>query len=168
MANAMSDSTSTTELRMTWESAAPSWAKWEAKLSSGLADATETLIDIAGVKPGMRALDLACGAGVQTLRLAERVGPEGAVVACDISPTMLDHVRQNATRIGLQNIATMEAPAEELSEAEGPVDATICRLGLMLFASPRKALESVHRVLKPGARFAALVFTTPGNNPFMA
>jgi hypothetical protein len=41
-------------------------------------------------------------------------------------------------------------------------------LGLMLFPSPREALEAVQCVLKPGARFAALVFTTPANNPFMA
>lgn len=164
----MTNSTSTAELRTTWESAAPGWAKWETKLSAGLADATEALIDMAGVRPGLRALDLACGAGAQTLRLAERVGPEGAVVACDISPTMLEHVRQNAARIGLQNIATLETAAEELSQAQGPFDAAISRLGLMLFASPRKALESVQRVLKPGARFGALVFTTPASNPFMA
>ena len=164
----MTNSTSTAELRTTWESAASGWAKWEAKLSAGLTEATEALIDMAGVKPGMRALDLACGAGVQTLRLADRVGPEGAVVACDISPTMLEHVRQSATRAGLENVATVESPAEELSETQDPFDAAICRLGLMLFASPQKALESVQRVLKPGARFAALVFTTPANNPFMA
>ena len=135
---------------------------------SGLADATEALIDMAGVRPGMRALDLACGAGAQTLRLAKRVGSDGEVVACDISPTMLQHVRQGAARAGLENIATVESPAEELSTTQEPLDAAICRLGLMLFTSPQKALESVQRVLKPGARFAALVFTTPANNPFMA
>ena len=149
-------------------SAAPGWAKWEARFSAGLSEATDTLIDMAGVGPGMRALDPACGAGVQTLRLAERVGPQGAVVACDISPTMLEHVRENAARAGLRNIATLETSAEGLSEAPGPFDAAICRLGLMLFSSPQKALASVQRVMKPGARFSALVFTTPAKNPFMA
>jgi hypothetical protein len=55
-----------------------------------------------------------------------------------------------------------------LDEMQTPFDASISRLGLMLFPSPRGALEAVRRVLRSGARFAALVFTTPANNPFMA
>ena len=47
-------------------------------------------------------------------------------------------------------------------------DPVICRLGLMLFPSPSRALAAVRRVLRPNARFAALVFTTPAANPFMA
>jgi SAM-dependent methyltransferase len=81
---------------------------------------------------------------------------------------MLEHVRGNAARAGLQNVETLECAAEDLKEPEARFDASICRLGLMLFPSPRKALEAVRRALKPGARFAALVFTTPANNPFMA
>ena len=54
------------------------------------------------------------------------------------------------------------------TKCQAPFDASICRLGLMLFPSPAEALLAVQRVLKPGARFAALVFTTPANNPFVA
>ena len=63
------------ELRKTWENAAPGWAKWEQVFSAGLSDATDTLIDMAGIQPGMRVLDLACGAGSQTIQTAKRVGP---------------------------------------------------------------------------------------------
>jgi SAM-dependent methyltransferase len=77
-------------------------------------------------------------------------------------------VHQNATRAGLQNVETLECAADELDETQLPFDAAISRLGLMLFPSPRKALAAVQRVLRLGARFAALVFTTPANNPFMA
>jgi ubiquinone/menaquinone biosynthesis C-methylase UbiE len=49
-----------------------------------------------------------------------------------------------------------------------PYDAAISRLGLMLFSAPSRALQAVQRVLKPNARFGALVFSTPANNPFMA
>jgi hypothetical protein len=49
-----------------------------------------------------------------------------------------------------------------------PFDAAICRMGLMLFPSPGAAVEAVGRVLKPGARFAALVFTTPARSPMLA
>jgi SAM-dependent methyltransferase len=81
---------------------------------------------------------------------------------------MLDHVRQSAAAANLQNIETVESAAEDLDERLPSFDAAISRLGLMLFPSPGEALKALQRVLKPGARFAALVFTTPDNNPFLA
>jgi ubiquinone/menaquinone biosynthesis C-methylase UbiE len=156
------------ELRKTWESAAPGWARWEDVFAEGLAEVTATMLDMAGVDAGMRVLDLACGAGSQTLRAAARVGPRGHVVASDISATMLAHVREAAGRRGLGNIETLECAAEDLPSAAGMFDAAICRLGLMLFPAPKQALQAVQSVLKPKARFAALVFTTPAANPFMA
>lgn len=164
----MADSTPASELRRTWEAAAPGWAKWEHVFAASFARATDTLIDMAGIRQGMRVLDVACGAGSQSIRVAERVGPEGRVVASDISEAMLAHLRRNAIRAGLGNIETLACPADELHETLPPFDAAICRMGLMLFPSPAQALEAVRCVLKPGARFAALVFTTPAHNPFLA
>jgi SAM-dependent methyltransferase len=162
----MSNGASKAEQRSTWEAAAPGWAKWEHEFSAGLLEATETLLDMACIKPGMRVLDLACGAGSQTLRAASRVGPTGSVVATDISANMLEYVREHARRAAFDNIRTVECAAEDLDQAQGPYDAAISRLGLMLFSSPSRALHAVQRVLKRSARFAALVFTTPANNPF--
>ena len=164
----IADNALKSELRKTWEKAAPGWAKWEHTLSAGLSSATDTLMDMADIRLGMRVLDLACGAGSQTIQAAKRVGPNGSIVACDISAAMLDHVRENATTAGLQNVETLECAAEELDETLSLFDAAISRLGLMLFPSPSSALKATQRVLKHGARFAALVFTTPNNNPFMA
>jgi ubiquinone/menaquinone biosynthesis C-methylase UbiE len=155
-------------LRKTWESAASGWAKWEQEFSAGLIDATETLIDMAGVRRGMRVLDLACGAGSQSLQAAQRVGPNGRVIATDISVAMLDHARRNAAKAGLENIEFQACAAEDLDITQPAVDASISRLGLMLFPSPGKAVTAVGQVLRSGGRFAALVFTTPANNPFMA
>lgn len=164
----MVDRASKSALRTTWESAAPGWAKWEQQFSAGLKEVTDTLIDIAGVGPGMRVLDLACGAGSQSIQVAKRVGPSGSIVASDISGIMLEHFRQCADREGIENLETLERSAEDLDEVQAPFDASICRLGLMLFPAPSDALQAIRRVLKPGARFAALVFTTPANNQFMA
>ena len=164
----MSDKTSMSALRTTWESAASGWAKWEDELSTNLVNVTETLLDQACVSAGMRVLDLACGAGNQTLAAAKRIGENGRVVASDISAEMLEHTRRNAERAGLNNVETLRSAAEELASMDPAFDAAISRLGLMLFASPQGALEGIQRVLKPGARFAALVFTTPGNNAFMS
>lgn len=164
----MTDGNIKVELRDTWESAAPGWARWEAVVATGLLDATDAMLDMAGVETGMRVLDIACGAGSQSLRAAERVGPTGRVLASDISATMLAHVREAARRNGLDNIETLECAAEDLPEQGDAFDAAICRLGLMLFPAPGRALEAVRRVLRPRARFAGLVFTTPANNKFMS
>jgi ubiquinone/menaquinone biosynthesis C-methylase UbiE len=155
------------ELRSTWESAAPGWAKWEEVFASGLVDVTDAMLDMAGVDTDMRVLDIACGAGSQSLRAAQRVGPKGCVVASDISATMLAYVQENAKRSGLSNIRTLECFAEEFPAAQDAFDAAICRLGLMLFPAPKVALKAVGSVLRPGARFAGLVFTTAADNPFM-
>lgn len=162
------DTATKSELRTTWEKAAPGWAKWEKEFSAGLSAVTDTLIDMAAIRPGMRVLDLACGAGNQTVQTARRVGPSGSVVACDISATMLDHLSQSAAAANLKNIETLESAAEDLDERLPPFDAAISRLGLMLFPSPGRAMRALQHVLKPDARFAALVFTTPDNNPFLA
>ncbi len=164
----MISQTSNSELRATWEFAAPGWAKWETAFSDGLADVTDTLISMAGIELGYRVLDLACGAGAQTIQAAKRVGSNGVIVASDISSTMLQHVRQHAEREGIGNIETLECAAEDLSAKLVPFDAAMCRMGLMLFPSPADAVMAIQRILKPGRRFAALVFSTPANNPFMA
>ncbi len=156
------------QARQTWESAAPGWAKWEDMLHIGYRDATETMLDMANVRAGTRLLDLACGAGSQTIQAAERVGPQGSVVASDISATMLSHVRERAERLGVANIETLECAAEQLGTSARKFDAAICRLGLMLFPDPRSAATAVRAALVPGGRFSVLVFTTPTNNPFMA
>jgi ubiquinone/menaquinone biosynthesis C-methylase UbiE len=156
------------ELRRVWESAAPGWAKWEGVFAEGLAEVTETMLDMAGVGAGMRVLDLACGAGSQSLRAADRVGPRGWVVASDISAAMLTHVQEAAKRRGLSNIETLECAAEDLPATADAFDAAISRLGLMLFPAPKQALKAVQSVLKPKARISALVFTTPPANPFMS
>ncbi len=76
------------ELRNTWEAAAPGWAKWEEVFAAGLIDVTDAMLDMAGVDANMQVLDLACGAGSQSLRAAVRVGPQGRVLASDISATI--------------------------------------------------------------------------------
>lgn len=153
-------------IRQQWEGAAPGWAQWEATVATWMEPATEAMFSMAGVNVGV--LDLACGAGSQTLRGARRVGAQGHVVANDIAETMLHHVRENARAAGLANVTTLAGAAEDLDVAAESFDAVICRLGLMLFVKPAKALVAVRRALRPGEKVAVVVFTTPAANPFMA
>jgi SAM-dependent methyltransferase len=150
------------------EGAAPGWARWEATITSWMAPATEAMLAMAGVDTGARVLDIACGAGSQTLRAARRVGPQGQVVANDIAEMMLHHVRENAHAAGLTNVTTLAGAAEHLDVVAESFDAVICRLGLMLFVAPAKALAAVRQALGPGGKVAVVVFSTPEANPLMA
>jgi SAM-dependent methyltransferase len=158
----------TADARTQWEGAAPGWARWEATIAGWMAPATEAMLQMARVSTGARVLDLACGAGSQTLRAAQMVGAEGHVVASDIAEGMLRHVRENARAAGLANVSTVAGAAEDLDVVPDSFDAVICRLGLMLFVDPTKALLAARRALRPSGKLAVVVFTTPGANPFMA
>jgi SAM-dependent methyltransferase len=156
------------EIRRQWEGAAPGWARWEATIATWMEPATEAMLTMAEVNPGARVLDLACGAGSQTLRAAQRAGPQGHIVASDIADSMLHHVRENARAAGLANVTTLAGAAEELEVAPESFDAVICRLGLMLFAAPAKALRVAWNALQHRGKVASVVFATPATNPFMA
>jgi len=156
------------DIRKQWEGAAPGWAKWEATVATWIEPATTAMLAMADIAPGARVLDLASGAGSQTLSAARKVGAQGHVVASDISETMLRHVRESASAAGLTNVSTLASAAEDLDVGSEGFDAAICRLGLMLFAEPAKALAAVRRAVKPGGKVAVVVFTTPATNPFMA
>ena len=156
------------DIRKQWEGAAPGWAKWEATVATWIEPATTAMLAMANIAPGARVLDLASGAGSQTLSAARKVGAQGHVVASDISETMLQHVRESASAAGLGNVSTLASAAEDLDVDSEGFDAAICRLGLMLFAEPAKALAAVRRAVKPGGKVAVVVFTTSVTNPFMA
>jgi ubiquinone/menaquinone biosynthesis C-methylase UbiE len=162
------DDMQSADIRTQWEGAAPGWARWEATIATWMEPATEAMLAMAGVDAGARVLDLASGAGSQTLRAAEAVGAQGQVVASDIADTMLRHVQENARAAGRRNVTTLAGAAEDLDVEPESFDAVICRLGLMLFRDPPKALRAVRRALRPRGRLAVVVFTTPAANPFMA
>lgn len=151
-----------------WENAAPGWAKWESATAEWAEPATQAMLELAGIAPGIRVLDIACGAGSQTLSAARIVGAHGHVIASDISETMLQHVRENVRTAGLQNVSTLQGAADELEIPPESVDAVICRLGLMLFPDPKNALKCIYRSLKPGGKVAVVVFSSPTTNPHRA
>lgn len=151
-----------------WEKAAEPWARWGPTLHTWLGPATQQMLDLCGLKPGSSVLDVAAGAGEQSVAAARRVGPTGKVLATDISPRILGFAAQAASEAGFANVTTQPADAENLGLPEASFDAVISRLGLMFFPDQQKALRGFLRVLKPGGRFAAIVYTTPENNKFFS
>ena len=120
------------------------------------------------IEPGHRVLDVAAGAGDQTLQTATRVGTAGRVLATDISPNILAFAEANARNAGLGNVETKVLDGEELDVPEGAFDAVISRVGLIYFPDQQKALAGMKRALKPGGRIAAIVYSTAENNKFFS
>ena len=154
--------------RQQWQSAADAWHRYGPTLGAWLGPATERLLDMARVGPGQRALDVAAGAGEQTLTIARRVGPGGSVLATDIAPRILELAADEARRAGLANVATRAMDGERLDLPDGSVDAVVSRVGLIYFPDQHRALTEMRRVLAPGGRVAAIVYTTPDRNAFFS
>jgi ubiquinone/menaquinone biosynthesis C-methylase UbiE len=155
--------------REQWQEAAERWHGWGPTLEEWLGEATEAMLDMAGVGPGTRVLDVAAGAGGQTLAAARRVGPDGYVLATDISPNILEFAAEAAYEAELSNVETRVLDGERLEELqEGSFDAVISRVGLIYFPDRQKALSGMHRALRPGGKLAAVVYSTPENNKFFS
>jgi len=158
-----------TTTRGQWEDAAEAWHRWGPTLESWLGDATETMLDAVGMTAGCTVLDVAAGAGGQTLATARRVGKDGRVVATDISPTILTYAAKAAAEAGLTNIETLEADGEDLDAVpEGIFDRVISRLGLIYFPDQQAALAGMRRALNDGGKVSAIVYSTPDRNQFFS
>lgn len=155
--------------RAQWESAAAAWHEWGPAIEDWLGAATEQMLDDTRLVAGSRVLDVAAGAGGQTLAAARRVGPSGHVLATDISPAILEFAAAEAARAGLSNVATLEADGEDLSDVpDGTFDAAVSRVGLIYFPDQRQALAEMCRTLKPGGRVSSVVYSTAERNGFFA
>lgn len=155
--------------RAQWEAAAEAWDRWSPLLARWLGPATEAMVEAARIGPGARVLDIAAGAGEQTLVAARRAGPAGHVLATDISPAILRYAKAAAEQAGLANVETRELDGErhDLLPAAS-FDAAISRVGLIYFPDQQRALAGIRHALRPGGRFAAVVYSTPEKNPFFA
>lgn len=158
-----------TTTRQQWEDAAEAWHRWGPTLESWLGPATDAMLDAAGVTSGSQVLDVAAGAGGQSLVAARRVGPSGRVVASDVSPTILTYAAKVAAEAGLTNVETLEADGEALDALPpGSFDAVISRVGLIYLPDQQAALAGMRRVLRDGGRVAAVVYSTPERNRFFS
>ena len=154
--------------REQWQETAEAWDRWGPTLEKWLGEATEVMLDLPGVGPGARVLDVAAGAGGQSIAAARRVGPSGAVLATDISPRILEYAARQAAAVGLTNIETKTMDGEEIDVEESFYDAVISRVGLIYFPDQQAALKGMLRALKPGGRVAAIVYSTPERNGFFS
>lgn len=154
--------------REQWSAAARSWARAaEEEEANASAAASRWMLEAAGLQPGQRVLELACGAGRVGLQAASQVGPDGTVLCSDFSQEMVDAVAERAERLGVPNVETRLLDSQQLELPDAEFDVLLCRFGYMLMADPQQALRESARVLRPDGRLALIVWGTAEQNPWL-
>jgi enediyne biosynthesis protein CalE5 len=153
--------------RAMWDESAAGWNKWWPSFERAAQKVSSHLVELAGVRPGHRVLDIATGNGEPAVTAARVAGAAGHVVAVDQSPGMLAIARERTHTLGISNIEFVESDAESLRLPEASFDAAVCRWGLMFMPDLDAAVRLIHRALKPGARFATAVWATGEKVPMI-
>ena len=125
----------------------------ESIMANGEARGRTRVIELAEARPGMRILDLACGPGNLSRRLAARVAPSGEVVGVDLASGMIDLAR----RAGIPHARFEVMDIERLDFADATFDAAVCGHGLQFVPELGRALSEARRVLRSPGRLAASV-----------
>ena len=146
--------------RYGWDRAVDSY---ERSWAEQLKPAQTRLLEMASLRPAERVIDIACGTGLVSFPAAEAVGPEGRVLATDISDRMVERVAEDAKRRGLTQVSTARVDAERLRDVpDEAFDVALCALGLMYVPDVAVALGEMRRVLAPGGRAVAAVWGARG------
>jgi len=149
-----------------WEQVAGGWAAWSDWIEQNFRPIGEWLADAAHWAPGVRALDVGCGAGFPALLGASRVMPGGTVIATDISPAMAAATAARATAAGLSSLTAATMDAEDLQFDDASFDGVTNAYGLMFCPDPLRVVTEAYRVLRPGGRFAVATWDDPSTSPF--
>ena len=132
----------------------------------GLADHGEVAMSAYPPKTGDRVLDIGCGFGDTTQRLAELVGPDGEAVGVDVSEPFVEASIAEATESRVESV-TFRVGDVQVMDLDGPYDYVFSRMGIMFFANPVAAMRNVRRAMTPGARLVGVVWRRKLDNPWV-
>jgi SAM-dependent methyltransferase len=163
----MEDEGLRSSLRAMWASVAPSWGEHADYVETRGAAVAEAMLDAAGLRPGERTLELACGPGGVGIAAAVIVGPDGEVVLSDVAPEMTAIAAARAKAAALTNVTTREVDLERIDYSDASFDAVLCREGLMLVPEPATAVRESRRVLRAGGRVVFAVWGPRERNPWL-
>jgi ubiquinone/menaquinone biosynthesis C-methylase UbiE len=128
----------------------------------------DTLVAQAGVEPGSRVLDVACGTGAASRAAARRAGSSGSVTGVDLGEPTLAVARAHPPEAGAAPIQFVQGDATALPVEDGSFDVAICQQGLQFFPDRVAALSAMRAALVPGGRVAIATWTAIESNPMGA
>lgn len=126
-------------------------------VTAGLGAHGEEALRLHPPRPGERVLDIGCGFGDTTQRIAGMVGPEGSALGFDAAERFVERAREEAEEAGVVNASFMVGDLQ-VAELEQSFDYAFSRMGTMFFANPVPAMRNVRRALVPGGRLCMVVW----------
>jgi SAM-dependent methyltransferase len=154
--------------RRDWETASKGWREWNKLIDDATGAVSRRLVELAAIGPGSRVLDVAAGYGEPSLTAAKVVGPEGSVVASDISAGMLAFGRERAAAAGVDNIEFVESDASSLDFPEASFDAAVSRWGIIFEPEGEATAARIRTFLSPGAKMAISSWGPPDRAPMIS
>ncbi len=142
------------------------FVKYRDLVTEGLGAHGEKALTVHPPSPGDRVLDLGCGFGDTTQRLAELIGPDGEAVGIDVSEPFIAAAREEAEAAGVERTSFVVADVQVADLGE-KFDYAFSRMGIMFFANPVQALRNVREALVPGGRLCAVVWRRKEDNEWV-
>lgn len=153
-------------LKAAWkDESGQKWARLQPRMDLELGPIGLPAVEALAPRPGMRVLDVGCGAGQTLFQLAERVDPDGWVTGLDISEPLAALARARIAASGRARIDVQVGDAEEVRLAE-PYDALFSRFGVMFFDDQAAAFANLARALRPGGRLSFVCWQPLDVNPW--
>jgi ubiquinone/menaquinone biosynthesis C-methylase UbiE len=135
-------------------------------VTTGLGGHGERALELDPPRRGQRVLDIGCGFGDTTQRIAELVGPEGEAVGVDAATRFIGTARRESADAGVSNARFDTGDVQEHVPG-GPYDLAFSRFGTMFFANPVVALRNVRHALKPGGHLVMVVWRRREDNDWI-
>lgn len=135
-------------------------------VTTGLGAHGEAALEVGAPQTGERVLDVGCGFGDTTQRLAGLVGPQGEAVGIDAAARFVEIADEEARAAGVENAAFRVADAQTDALGTG-FDLAFSRMGTMFFAAPVPAMRNVREALRPGGRLAMVVWRRREDNDWV-
>jgi SAM-dependent methyltransferase len=149
-----------------WRAMAAGWDRERQWTWTFSRPVSEQMLAALDPQPGQTILELAAGPGETGFAAARAVGSEGRLIQTDFAPEMVEAARQEAERLGLDNVENRVMDAERMDLDDDSVDGVLCRWGYMLMADWDAAMAETRRVLRDGGRLSLSVWGDPERNPW--
>jgi SAM-dependent methyltransferase len=135
-------------------------------VTTGLGNHGEAALALHPPRAGERVLDIGCGFGDTTQRIAGLVGPDGHATGVDVSSRFIEASSEEAKAAGVENV-DFRVVDVQVGDLGGPYDMAFSRMGVMFFASPVAAFRNIRKSLKPGGRLNVVVWRRREDNDWL-
>jgi ubiquinone/menaquinone biosynthesis C-methylase UbiE len=143
------------------------FVRFRETVTTGLGAHGEEALRLHPPLPGQRVLDVGCGFGDTTQRIAGLVSPDGEAVGVDAAPRFIEDAVREAGEAGVANARFLVADVQEAIAGEAGFDMAFSRFGTMFFASPVAAMRNVAAALAPGGKLVMVVWRRRIDNDWL-